>query len=284
MIQKHIQMLKDALIAEFYDLYEQHAQDGIYACALVITPYLILDDLAISTRRSLFSDSDEPIQYLSKQDQWQVSKWRYRSHQSNGQLQALKQIFAEYFQQTHIFGQPTSQQNNYHLNSNLEIFIEALAQAKMTLSDQYGLELDQILFFISIPNQPKVEILSAQQINSSSSQLVEFIKHKTPHEVHHINAAAAKIKPSQADKDLLTDLAQITLIEPYDYLNVAHEAYLLTLDPHFVDANIYVQKLIQNIAAMDAQKNGTCAFEREDILLQIQRLRLSSDPNTVLLN
>ena len=48
------------------------------------------------------------------------------------------------------------------------------------------------------------------------------------------STAQPKLKLQQVDKDLLIDLAQLLEVEPYDYLSIAHEAYLLTLEPSFI--------------------------------------------------
>ncbi|WP_350312085.1 hypothetical protein [Acinetobacter indicus] len=53
---EHLQSFQAALIHEFFQLYEQYEQDQIYACALVLNEYLGFEYLAISTRRSLFSE------------------------------------------------------------------------------------------------------------------------------------------------------------------------------------------------------------------------------------
>jgi hypothetical protein len=286
MISEHIHMLTEALIAEFYRLYERYSDDGIYACALVFTPYLIIDDLAISTTRSLFCDEDENIQYLSEHDKWQVHKWRYRSHPTDNQLTPLKHTFSQYFNQTHIFGQPSYNEEIGTTQNNLDIFLKAFAQAKIALTEAYGLDIESTVFFISIPKQAKIEIASAQKLNKRTPLLSELMLHKYYQpQLRKLNDASAKIKLNQSDRDLLIDLAQILFMEPYDYLNVAREVYLLTLEPHFIDANTYIQKLVQNIAAMDAQVDGSCAISREELILQIQKtsgipISLPKQPNS----
>ena len=277
MINEHIRLLKEALITEFYRLYEQHVEHEIYACALVFSPYLLIEHLAISTERSLFSDSDEDIQYLAEADRWHVEKWRYHSRHQDCALNSIKFIFANYFKQTHMFGNPLLEDNNGEYKNNLDIFLDAFQQAKEALTELYGLDIDNVLFFISIPNQPKVEILSAQRLNSSSEQLTAFLKDKAPQRsLVQTNLPSAKIRLGQSDRDILIDLAQIMMADPYNYLEVAREAYLLTLESSYADTNPYVQKLIQNIAAMDSQIDGVCALEREDVLNQIAKIENAS--------
>ena len=270
-MKEHIELLTAALVAEFYTLHQRYHNDGIYACALVLSPYLLIQDLAISTHRSLFSDSEEEIQYLSEHDKWQVQKWRYRSHPSKSHFLPLNSKLSQYFKQTHLFGQPIEQEDLSTAKNNLNLFLTALAQAQTQLQQQ-NIQVDEILFLIHIPKQAKIEVMTAQQLNPSSALLSEMLLHKhyQPNE-STFQKSAAKIQLSQSDKDLLTDLEQILLVEPYDYLNVAHQAYLLTLEPSFVDTNVYVQRLIQNIAAMDAQQDGLCEIPRDVLLAQIEQ-------------
>ena len=98
---EHIPLLKEALIEEFYSLYDQYNEDQIYACALVFNEYLRIEDLAISTIRSLFAEHEDPAQYLSEQDKWQVKKWRYRSHSSaENRFAQFKLILADYLKKS----------------------------------------------------------------------------------------------------------------------------------------------------------------------------------------
>lgn len=53
---EHIQNLKNTLIQEFFQLYEQYEQDQIYACVLVFNEYLGVDYLAVSSQRNLFNE------------------------------------------------------------------------------------------------------------------------------------------------------------------------------------------------------------------------------------
>ncbi len=47
-------------------------------------------------------------------------------------------------------------------------------------------------------------------------------------------------------------------------MSIAHEAYLLTLEPSFIDSNLYIQRLIQHVAAMDNHEQGEFASERRN--------------------
>lgn len=269
----HLQNLKDSLIQEFFQLYEQYEPDQLYACALVLNEYLGIDYLAVSSTRSLFSEQEDSAEYLSEADKWNVEKWRYRTQTHSAQgLHQFKNIFADYFKQRYIYGNPLLNSPDTPQYNHLELLLDIFQQAKQALSNAYDLDLSQIVFLIHIPKQHDFEIYSAQFLNAPSALLDEFLlAHHVQHTVQTTNTQHNKLKLQQVDKDLLTDLAQLLEIEPYDYLSIAHEAYLLTLEPSFIDSNLYVQRLIQHVAAMDSHEQGEFALHKEEITQRIQQ-------------
>jgi hypothetical protein len=272
-MMNYLPAFKNAVIKEFYQLFEQYADDEIYGCALVLSPYLAIEHLTISTKRSLFQENEDAVQYLDQNDKWNVKKWRYRSNHTAHDFLPIQSFLTEYLKKTQIFGNPLLIHNNMENKNNLDLLIDTFYQAKQVLSDNYGIDVRSILFFISIPNQIPIEIASAKKLNIDSVILTEFLAAKAPPVPNAINEQRAlRIKLSQQDKDLLLDLAQIIQTEHFDYLEIAHDAYVMTLEPSFVDCNIYIQKLISNIAAMDSQSNAVCALNQDEILKQIRQL------------
>ena len=151
---EHIQNLKNTLIQEFFQLYEQYEQDQIYACVLVFNEYLGVDYLAVSSQRSLFNELEDEAQYLSEVNKWNIEKWRYRTQANNSSgLHQFKNIFADYFKQRHIYGNPLLNSNDTLQYNHLELLLDIFQQAKQSLSGAYGLDLSQILFFIHVPKQ-----------------------------------------------------------------------------------------------------------------------------------
>jgi hypothetical protein len=263
---EHLPLLKDALIHEFYQLYDRYYEDEIYGCALVFNEYLMLDHLTIATKRSLFAEHEDYAQFLAQEDKWNVSKWRFRSSSSDNRLNEFKALLADYFQRRHFFGTPLQQQNLAELN-NLDLLLNAYKQAKEALVDSYGLDVDQILFFVSMPAQPNIETSSAAFLNGSSQLLQEFMQAKQQRQVAHDPARLKKL--TQADKDMLVDIAQLARLDPFDYMQIANQAYILTLDSTFTDINPYIQKLVQTISAMDTDPQF--ALTREEILERIDQ-------------
>ena len=269
----YLPAFKSAVINEFYQLFEQYADDDIYGCALVLSPYLRIEHLAISTQRSLFQETEDELQYLDQNDKWNVEKWRYHSNHTTHEFLPIQSFLTEYFKNTQIFGNPLLEQSSTESTTNLDLLSDTFHQAKQVLFDDYGIDVRSILFFISIPNQVPTEIASARKLNKNSLMLQDFLAVKSPFSLtKKENDLSVKIKLTQQDKDLLLDLAQLIQTEPFDYLEIAHDAYVMTLEPSFVDCNIYIQKLISTIAAMDSQNNAVCALTQDEILQQIRQL------------
>jgi hypothetical protein len=268
---EHTTLLKQVLIEEFQQLYQHYKNDDIYACALVFNEYLQIDYLAISTQRSIYAEHEDRAQYLSELERWNIQKWRSRLRPAQSSaLHSFRDILAGSAASAHSFSTPIPDQSS----SNLQTLLDAFKQAKEALVTLNGQDLHQILFFIGLPSQPEIEIRSVLYLNPTSSVLQSFLHDRTPKQraIQHLN----RFKLSQADKDLLIDLAQLAEVEPYNELQVAHAAYLLTLEPNFMDTNAYIQKLVQTIAAMAAGSKDSCAMQKDEILARINQFYHSS--------
>lgn len=267
---EHINLLKNALIEEFYQLYQQYNQDHIYAYTLVFNDYLLIDYLAISTQRSIFAEHEDHAQYLTQSDRWNVSKWRYKSSSAqNIALNHFKDIPSDYFKVQHSFDNPLLNTTSHQSSNNYQILLDAFKQAKDAFVNSYQLNPNQTLFFMSMPTQPEIEIHSAQYLNPEHELLQSFLTDRQPQQnaIQQTN----RFKLSQADKDMLIDLAQLAEVEPYNELQVSHAAFLLTLEPHFIDTNIYIQKLIQTIASMPTGQKESCALQKDELLNRINQ-------------
>lgn len=275
----HITTLKNILIKEFQHLYSQYQADDIYACCLVFNDYLWVDHLAVSTTKSIFSDHEERQQYLPHHERWNVSKWRYRSESNqNLGIQQLKFLSSANVERENNVSNLLFQYADQSLMTHIELLHEALHHAKAELVQHYGNAIHEIVFFISQAAQPELELSSARFLNQDSERLRTFLVIKQA-QLKPVQQHRSKL--SQADKDLLIDLAQIVEINPYDYLYVAHEAYLLTLEPSFIDINIYIQKLVHSIAAMAYDSAGRCAMSKTEILQRIEQFYYTARPNAL---
>ena len=266
---EHLNIFKEAFIREFYQLYDRYQDDQIYACALIFDEFLNIDDLVLSTENSICNaDEEDHRQYLAPQDRWDTRKWRSSATGNpENSLTQFRRLFTEYSQTLHSFGNPMLENQQSRELNHLKVLFEAIKQGKEQLKDDYGLDIDSILFFVSVPQQPNFEVQSALILSPQHALLDAFIESKS----NKHKTTTTRTKLSQTDKDMLTDLAQLAEMDPYDYMKVAHEAYVLTLEPHFIDCQPAIQQLIQTIAAMVSDNAGLCAMNKDEILMRIEQ-------------
>lgn len=144
----------------------------------MLNEYLGFEYLAISTRRSLFSEQEDPAQYLSDHDKWSVQKWRYCSQPHQQHLNQFKRLFTDYFQKRHIFGHPLAQQRDSEQQNHLQVLLNVFQQARHVLSNAYGLDLSSMVFLMQVAKQPKIVADSARQLNAPGPLLEEFLMHQ----------------------------------------------------------------------------------------------------------
>lgn len=261
---KHISELKKILFHEFNLLYQHYHHDDIYGCALVLNPYMMIESLSISTTRSLFAEHEDDAQYLSPHDQWNVSKWRF--HTGKKPFYHFNLHFSAHIQHRHFLGTAATQKNKDALN-NSDLLINIYNQVKNELILQHSLDASKIVFFLHLSDQPYIEQKSIHVLNSTGPLVQSFLNQ---HNYLRARTHSARLnKLSQTDKDLLVDLAQWIRLEPFDYMQIAHQAYLFTLDTVFIDLNPYIQRLIHTISEMDT--NPLFAMTRDEILERIDQ-------------
>src|SRR5690606_7670515 len=87
----------------------------------------------------------------------------------------FKTLLADYFKTQHSFGHPVlAQQKQLHA-THLDLLLERFKQTKHRLSEAYGLDLDGILFFMSLPTQVEFDCLSAQTLTPEHIHLQKFL-------------------------------------------------------------------------------------------------------------
>lgn len=257
-------LIKTKIIDAFQAFYYRYKKQKIYAFVIEINESFTIQSFITSTEASIFDESENKYQYLLEKDKWTFNQWRYRQ-KNNSPLQlsiSTNEVEVPSDQLiTHLFEHVFPDQ--IHL-SQLNSLISGFQRAIVFITQIYNLDLNCILFLIHSPIHKNIILDTAQQLNPPSSLLFEFMAHLRISK-ESVNTLSKKLK--QVDKDVLIDLAQlVNLFEPYDSLSVAHQAYLLTLEPKFSDLHTHIQDLIQNIAAMN---DPTLALDRTEILDRI---------------
>ena len=244
--QQHISELELALYHEFETLYKKYHSQNIYAFVLVLDVLAIPQYTLTSTYLSIFNDDEDRIQYLAEKDKWEFDKWRYRT-QPQQSLSSISKKISHYLQQTQFNNSTNSSATS--LSQNLmSFYLQSFERCISRIKSEFSIELEQIVFAIYQPNQPQTTLTSLQKLNQVSPIRDEVITH-----IQNLQQQSKKksYKLSEIDKEILIDLGQILEIEPYDELMITHQAYLLTLEPYFAEANPYIQHLIHDIVAMN---------------------------------
>lgn len=256
--------LKTALLHEFDALYLKYNDQQIYAFALVLDTLLVAQYSTVSTQQSLLNEVENKHQYLAENDKWNIDKWQYRAQTQQG-LALFTRKMSEYFQQTRF----NSTQNNLNdrFNDNaLNFYIQGLLEVKETILKKYQIAAENITFVVHLPSNSQIALTSLVQLNTPSSDLYEAIANLKS---SLVSKGKSTTYLSQIDKEVLIDLGQALEIEPYDDLQVAQQAYLLTLEPYFLETSSSIQRLINDIAAMDA---GVLVMTKYEIQDRIQQL------------
>lgn len=255
--------LRTALLHEFDALYNKYNQQKIYAFALVLDELLVAQYSTVSTKKSLLNEAENRFQYLAEEDKWNVNKWRYRAETQQG-ITLFTRKMSEYFQKTRLNSTNINSKDRFNHDA-LSFYIQGMQDIKDEILDRYNFSADQITFLVHLPTDPHIAITSLERLNPPSSNLFEAIANLKS---SVISQGKAKFKLSQVDKDLLIDLGQSLEIEPYDDMQVAQQAYLLSLEPYFLETSPYIQSLINDIAAMDDGILVMTKYEIQDRIKQ----------------
>ncbi len=260
---KYLADLKTALLHEFDTFYKKYHLQNIYAFAVVLDQLLVPQYTTVSTQESLLNEVENKYQYLAEEDKWNVNKWQYRAQTQQG-ITVFSHQMSQYFQQTQLKLTHHNSKDRFNQNA-LNFYIQGIHEIKDQILDQYHLSTNQITFLIHLATDPQIAITSLERLNPPSSNLYEAIAHLKS---SVISQGKAKFKLSQVDKDTLIDLGQLLEIEPYDDMQVAQQAYLLSLEPYFSETSSYIQSLINDIAAMD---DGILVMTKYEIQARIKQ-------------
>lgn len=256
--------LKTALLYEFDDLYTRYKNHNIYAFALVLDDVWMPECSVVSTTDSLLNEFENKSQYLPELDKWHVDKWQYRAQKSQ-YMSLFTRKLSQYFQKMYIG--PTHRLAHDRFNQNVaNFYLDCMQNAKDEILEKYQLVPTSISFFVHMRSNPPLAIQSLERFNPPSSQLFEAIASL---QSLIITQAKQSFKLSQVDKALLTDLGQILEIVPYDDMQVAQHAYLMSLEPYFLETNSYIQNLIHEIASMGS---GDLVITKQQIQYRINQL------------
>lgn len=255
--------LQSALLQEFTGLYQKYHQQQLYAFVLMLDSLYMPHYALVSTRQSLLNEEENRHQYLAGRDKWDISKWQYRSPPHSELIHLRKQLSSSFSQIQLQSTQIHSQESLRH--QIVRFYLEGLQSVKKMAAQQAQLNPERCLFLIYQVDNSKLVLESLNRLNSASPLLTEAQQFFSADQNHTIRK---KYRLTQIDKDILIDLGQILELVPYDDLQVAHQAYLLTLEPYFAEVNPFIQHLIHDVASMDS---GILVMSKQEIQFRIQQ-------------
>ena len=167
--ERNLPVLSSLIVNEFvffHQLFSKKEQK-MYAFALILDDDCLTAYSAVSTNESL--------KKIHKNKEWDASEWCFCVSQGAVKegvdtfarllLDLYRKDIVPLFQQG--FDYAPEQQRN------LQLFTDALRIAKQELIKKYGKEVEEMVFYISIPGEPIVDKNSALAINSEGNTKVK---------------------------------------------------------------------------------------------------------------
>lgn len=166
--------LSEAIISEFNLLFQKFEakQDNIYAVALVLDDDALTAYMTVSSLKSL--------EDKHKDSKWEPSEWVYTLN--DGELENGIDSFVSKMLQHYNDEIVPKFQNGFDYTvereKNLKLYVEGMFEAKKWLVENNN-KIKNILFYLTIPGEPEVEMDSALKINGDSKILLELIDYRS---------------------------------------------------------------------------------------------------------
>lgn len=261
---EYLAEFKKALLHECDSLYKHYYDQNVYAFALVLDEYFIAKYVTVSTRLSLLNSEENRYQYLPEEDQWNISKWVYRA-KTPFNLASFSPQMEKYIQELRLRFITVQSKHHFH-QILLDFYVEGMQEIKNRLVQKYCLNEKEVLFTIHHCNDHQIAIESTKLLNPDALDLSKSIKGFQDLLNIQLNHKMSR-KLSQLDREMLVDLAQILEVEPYNETMIAQQAYLLTLEPYFLETHPLIQHLINHISTLNQSQ-----LNRDQIQEQIEQL------------
>ncbi|EOV8837314.1 DUF4303 domain-containing protein [Cronobacter dublinensis] len=155
---------------EFSALYEKYQDDEIYAVVLVLDDDALSSYMAISTKVS--------IKNMHKGIEWTGYSWVLGFFDDNDDVgvRSFTTIMMERYNETILPLLPEGYDFDEERERNIDLYISAMKKAKEQLCDTMGKDVNNIVFYITIPGEPEIDHASAIKINEPSESLCWFLE------------------------------------------------------------------------------------------------------------
>ncbi|EOW6745127.1 DUF4303 domain-containing protein [Cronobacter dublinensis] len=155
---------------EFSALHEKYQDDGIYAVVLVLDDDALSSYMAISTKESL--------EKIHKGIEWEGYSWVLGFFDDNDDVgvRSFTTIMMEHYNESILPLLPEGYDFDEERERNINLYISAMKKAKEQLCDTIGNDVNNIVFYITIPGEPEIDHASAIEINEPSENLNWFLE------------------------------------------------------------------------------------------------------------
>lgn len=170
--QQQLKNLTQGIINEFEYLTLKIAKDdSIYAAALITDEDVMTAFLALGSQKEYLKNAN-PYGYWG--ERWAAVEWEVSvgSKDVNGGISEL------YLPQMYKFYEEVIEpQDDYdeYRASFIELYTQAFKLAKVRLSEKYGSEVANAVFFLDVPGEDEIAIESAKIINEPSEMLDQML-------------------------------------------------------------------------------------------------------------
>ncbi|ELY2498621.1 DUF4303 domain-containing protein [Cronobacter muytjensii] len=154
---------------EFSALHEKYQDDEIYAVVLVLDDDALSSYMAISTKESL--------EKMHKGIEWQGYAWVQGFFDDNDDagVRSFTTIMMEHYNENILPLMPEGYDFDEERKRNIALFTYAMKDAKRALQTSLGDDINNIVFYITIPGEPEIDYHAAKFINSPSENLDRFL-------------------------------------------------------------------------------------------------------------
>ncbi|MCS4302623.1 DUF4303 domain-containing protein [Chryseobacterium sp. BIGb0232] len=173
--KQNLDQLIGRIVDQFLYLYKKCTEnnDEIYGMTIHCNSFCITSYLAVASHSQLKEEYDEL--------KWQLDEWVITVDDgvyADDFLDQFNKDIRDYFGEIMLPKLQNGADEKEETEKNIQFYIVGMKKAKESLVNILGLEIENIVFILSVDEHPDVALRSALEINSYSDSLQEFVEYK----------------------------------------------------------------------------------------------------------
>lgn len=168
--QNHLDELTLKIIKEFQYLFENFKNQTIYAVAINADNNCVTSYTAISTLESLKKQHNKR--------KWLPRKWIFTIADgiyADDYLDEFTKKILNFYGDNILPKIQAGSIREQEIENNINFYIQAIKKAKLELINKFGSQVNDIVFVLTVDEQPKITLRSVLEVNDSSILLHEFV-------------------------------------------------------------------------------------------------------------